>query len=285
MSDVIWSRAGDRSELICATVRPITKATQRMSFERIEPGTPEWVAYYANHIHRYEFAVEKLKIFQDVHVLDVACGVGYGAKYIAEGCGATVVATDRDEKALHIGSAHFPHASVTFCRDDCPDLIRCEKYAPFDAVVSFETVEHLPEASLFLTKCRQMTRRDGLFLISTPNIRATNSRSSYHLKEYSAPELVTLLHTAGFDDVQLYGQQLTSIGKLKRDIREELNRLASNPFVRCGRWLQRVLRNVRSPRIVLPDTKDDFEIVPMSPPECQSLGAEGPFVLICSART
>ena len=51
-----------------------------MSFERIEPGTTEWEAFYANHIHRYRFGTEILRERRAEKVLDAACGVGYGTR-------------------------------------------------------------------------------------------------------------------------------------------------------------------------------------------------------------
>jgi cyclopropane fatty-acyl-phospholipid synthase-like methyltransferase len=74
-----------------------------MPFERIEPGREEWTAYYANHLHRYRFVADKLGELQDARILDAACGVGYGAKYLAERCGVAVVAVDRDPAALTMG--------------------------------------------------------------------------------------------------------------------------------------------------------------------------------------
>jgi hypothetical protein len=54
-----------------------------MAFERIAPDTPEWAAYYANHIQRYMFAADR------------------------------VVAADRDAQALDVARARFARAGVT----------------------------------------------------------------------------------------------------------------------------------------------------------------------------
>jgi 2-polyprenyl-3-methyl-5-hydroxy-6-metoxy-1,4-benzoquinol methylase len=256
-----------------------------MSFERIEPGRAEWTAYYANHLHRYRFVADALGDLQDVRLLDAACGVGYGAQYLAERCRVPVVAVDRDAAALTIASNRFYHPSVTYCQDDCQTLAKCEPYAPFRAVISLETLEHIQDASAFLVKCRQMLSHDGVLLISTPNVRVSNSVSSYHLKEYSATEFVGLLSEVGFRDIRLFGQRLNMLGKLRSEIRADLSRLHFNPAIRFGRWLQSVLGRVQGTVVVLPETVDDFEIIPVeSPSECDSLGSEGPFVLICLAH-
>jgi 2-polyprenyl-3-methyl-5-hydroxy-6-metoxy-1,4-benzoquinol methylase len=256
-----------------------------MSFERIEPGREEWVAYYANHLCRYKFVADRLGELGNVRVLDAACGVGYGAKYLAERCGASIFAVDNNPAALRIASTQFAHSTVTFCQDDCQTLAKCETYAPFQAVVSLETLEHVPDASAFLEKCHRMLTHDGLLLISTPNSRTSSSISSYHVKEYSAPELIALLTQIGFRDIQLFGQQLSLIGKLRRDIRADLNKLHFNPAIRVGQWLQRLFKRVQGPDVALPETLHEFEIVPLSSAsDCDSLGSEGPFVLICVAH-
>ena len=50
-----------------------------MAIERIVPGTIEWEAFYANHICRYQFAKEQIEKTDAVHILDAACGTGYGS--------------------------------------------------------------------------------------------------------------------------------------------------------------------------------------------------------------
>lgn len=259
-----------------------------MSFERIEPNTTEWEAYYANHIQRYMFAAQKLEEFGKTRILDAACGVGYGSHYLAEALNATVIGIDRNSEALKIAANNFSHPSVTFCADDCEELSKAKEGAPFDAVVSFETIEHLKQPARFLDRIRDLLAPNGLLLMSSPNSRVSDPNGSgeweFHEREFTAPEFKGLLAEAGFRNVSLFGQKTTALGRLRSDLRAELNTLRFNPLMRMGKLLQRVLRGRKSNSSSLPETLDDFEIIPLaSAEECDALGSDGPFVLVCIA--
>lgn len=259
-----------------------------MAFERIEPGTPEWTLYYAHHVQRYEFAVDKLADVAGKKILDVACGVGYGANLLAERLGATVTAVDRDDQALRLARGHFGNPLVDFVQDDAHTLNAVGRLAPFDAVVSFETVEHLPRPADFLARLAQVLAPDGVLIISTPNATVTSPGGEvhweFHEKEFTGPEFVAMLAAAGFRDVQLFGQATTPVGRLRDQLRLEIAALKTNPFFRLGAWIQRTLRG-RTPGIVLPQTADDFTIHPLASAEaCDRMGLSGPEVIIAVAR-
>lgn len=258
-----------------------------MTIERIVPGTVEWDLYFANHQCRYCFALEMLRSAQATTVLDAACGVGYGSKLLGENA-IKVVAVDRDASALAIARTKFSDPNVRFVQDDCEQLANISNDS-FDAVVSFETLEHLPHPDRFLSRCRQSLKPCGILIISTPNgnLREGDAKTEweFHEKEYSAAEFVTLLDQAGFSEIRLWGQQFTEIGRLRDAIRAELNRVHSNPFFRLGRLLQRVLRFHPSTWAILPESSDDFELQPFpGAEELDRLGKRGPFVLVGTAR-
>ena len=257
-----------------------------MSFERLEPGTPEWKAYLANHEHRYAFAAARLAhLGPSAAVLDAATGVGYGAAQLADQCGVRVVAVDRDPRALELARSQFQRSQVEYLEDDCRTLAHAGNgRGPYNAVVSFETIEHLPDPASFLTRAASLMSADGVLIASTPNRTAGGGgKWSYHEREYSAPEFEALLVATGFRSMQLFGQRLTSIGQLRQDVRGEINRLRFNPLTRAGFWLQKRLRGFTL-EPALPERAGDFEIVPFaSADECERLGKGGPFVLIAVA--
>lgn len=259
-----------------------------MGIERIEPGTMEWDAFYANHIARYQFAERYINDKKITKLLDAACGVGYGANYLASAnTSFSVTAIDRSAHALQIAQKKFSNNNIEFLEDDCHTLAAASQKAPFHCVVSFETLEHLPKPASFLKACYQSLSTGGVMIISTPNKSVSspgNLEWEFHEKEYTAAEFCDLLAHAGFTNIKLFGQQLTFKGKLKNEIRADLNRLFSNPFVRAGMWLQQKLRGVKSVP-VLKETTDDFEILPLeNPAAADSLGKEGPFVLVAVAE-
>jgi SAM-dependent methyltransferase len=259
-----------------------------MSFERLEPGTPEWTAYYANHHHRYAFAADYLAALPpSSRVLDAATGVGYGAAHIAATRGLRVVAVDRDPAALQLARTHFAQPLVEYEEDDCGTLDRgARKGAPYAAAISFETVEHLRDPRPFLRRLADLIAPGGTLLVSTPNATVTlaeRGKWDQHEREYTAGEFAALVESAGFASIRLFGQRLSPIGALRRDIRGELNRLRSNPIVRFGFWLQQHLRGLDLGP-ALPEQPGDFEIEPLeSAADCERRGPCGPFVLIAAA--
>jgi 2-polyprenyl-3-methyl-5-hydroxy-6-metoxy-1,4-benzoquinol methylase len=257
-------------------------------FERIEPGTAAWAAYFGNHIARYRFAGERLRQKLDgLPVLDAACGVGYGAEYLAATLARPVTGIDRDAHALAIASRRFAHDGVTFRADDCSTLAAAAADGPFAAVVSFETIEHLPDPAAFLQACRRRLAPRGLIVCSTPNALVTSPGGdiawAFHEREYRSGELAALLRAAGFGDLELYGQQWTTMGRLRNELRGELNTIRSNPFFRLGASIQRRLRG-RDIGPPLPEQPDDFEFVRYeSAGAIDALGTDGPFVLVAVA--
>lgn len=260
-----------------------------MDIERIVPGTMEWDAYYANHITRYQFAAEILSKTSVQNILDAACGVGYGSRYLSqELTGVFLTAIDRSLEALSIAKAKFDAPAIRFIEDDCHTLIAAGKFGPYDAIVSFETLEHLPKPQDFLKSCFSNLKNGGKIIVSTPNQLVSspgnNLNWAYHEKEYTSAELYTLMMAAGFVNIQLYGQQFNQKGKIKNEVRADLNRLWSNPIVRFGRWIQKVFRG-RKFEPVLKEMIDDFEIVSFQKPEeSDKLNLQGPFVLIAVAE-
>lgn len=259
-----------------------------MAIERIVPGTLEWDAFYANHINRYRFAVDTIENKGVIKILDAACGVGYGSEYMAK-CmsGVRIVAVDRSKEALSIAKKHFIDNQVKFLEDDCHNLGAANAFAPYDAVVSFETLEHLPHPEKFLASCYRVLKEGGNLIVSTPNRLSSSPEQlkwEYHEKEYKPDELAEMLQQAGFSSVEMYGQRLTVFGKFRQQIHAELNTLHSNPFVRMGKMIQKVLKGHKFPAI-LPEQPEDIEVVKYNNiSDFYKEGVNGPFVLIAVVK-
>ncbi len=254
-----------------------------MAIERIVPGTVEWEAYYANHICRYAFAKNCLNDKMPTKILDAACGVGYGSHYLASNSMWNITAIDRSKEALAIAAKKFEKSNISFLEDDCHTLDKASAFAAFDVVISFETLEHLPKPASFVKNCFANLKKEGKLIISTPNQTVSSPNGlnwEFHEKEYTAIELHDLLAEQGFSNILIYGQKITSIGKMRSEFRAELNKINSNPFVRLGKYIQKIFRG-RNFNAILPEQLEDFEIVLYNDFEkIIGEGENGPFVLI-----
>jgi 2-polyprenyl-3-methyl-5-hydroxy-6-metoxy-1,4-benzoquinol methylase len=96
------------------------------------------------HQIRYEFAkpccVSK-------NVLDVACGMGYGAYLLAEAA-RQVTGIDFDQATIEYAHRYYKRSNLAYLVGDAMALPFPK--ASYDTVVSFETLEHLSDIPLFL---------------------------------------------------------------------------------------------------------------------------------------
>jgi SAM-dependent methyltransferase len=180
--------------------------------ERIVPDETE-PGIVALHLRRYEFA---LPWCAGKEVLDAACGVGYGAAVLARAA-RRVVGVDLDEEALEYARQRYAAPNVEFVRMDVAEL--SFPPASFDAVCSFETVEHLDEPEAFVAAVARVLRPGGAFLVSTPRADTTTRAPAnpHHRVELSLQDFEALLR-GQFREVVLYGlaQRLDLLGLRKR---------------------------------------------------------------------
>lgn len=157
------------------------------------------------HLERYVFATKKLR--SGMLVLDVACGTGYGAKMLRDH-GCRVVGGDLDKGELAMASRDA--TDINFVCLDVLNLPFADE--KFDAVVSFETIEHVVEGQRFLDEMRRVLKPGGLFICSTPNIAYT-AHPWYHVKEYEPREFFSIVLNK-FKKTEKYGQYFRRLDRL-----------------------------------------------------------------------
>jgi SAM-dependent methyltransferase len=119
--------------------------------------------------------------------------------------GARVSGIDLDAEALSKAWGAGPHAPLAQADAAClpvPD-------AAVDLVVSFETIEHVPDAAAVAAEFRRVLRPSGRLVLSTPNrlFRSPerHHQNPFHVREFSGGELIDLL-LPRFESVTIYGQ-------------------------------------------------------------------------------
>jgi O-antigen biosynthesis protein len=149
------------------------------------------------HWARYRYASA---FVADKRTADIACGTGYGSRWLTDAGAASVVGVDLDPEAVGYAREHYSGPGVTFLEGSAEDLSMLEA-EQFDVVVSFETIEHLPDVDRYLEEIRRVLKPNGIFLVSTPDRRLASvlfpflgrPQNKFHIREFTQQELLELL--------------------------------------------------------------------------------------------
>lgn len=168
--------------------------------------TPECVReIWYEHFHRYAFARELLG---GLNVLDAACGEGYGTALLATAA-SFVTGVDLDESAVEHAKARYSSDKLEFLVSDCLRLPFEDD--EFDCVVSFETLEHLPDHQGLMTEFKRVLKPRGFLLLSSPDkavySEQQQNQNEFHVRELYRDEFEALLQ-ANFPAYRLWGQKL-----------------------------------------------------------------------------
>ena len=150
------------------------------------------------HWQRYMAAAKLVK--PGDRVLDIACGSGYGSAYLSRFAGA-VYGVDISEDAVVYAQERYGRPKLRFLQGDVSKIPLDRESV--DVVVSFETIEHVEEASqhAFLTEVKRILRPGGLLIVSCPNKPVASDLprelwgavNPYHKKEYTEEGFRALL--------------------------------------------------------------------------------------------
>ena len=160
---------------------------------------PDLSGIRRDHVARYEWAASIIGTGRSV--LDFACGIGYGAKILAD-AGNSVVAIDREPSAIEYGYEHFSSGSMSLLVGTLADFV--PPMRNFDVAVSFETIEHLEDPVSALKLLRQSA---GRLIASVPNEeRFPYQGQKFHHRHYTRQEFSDLLAEAGWRVTGWFGQ-------------------------------------------------------------------------------
>jgi SAM-dependent methyltransferase len=160
------------------------------------------------HLARYTLARELVS--PGMVVLDAACGLGYGAAILASGTDvARVIGVDCGAWAVDYARRHYSatHPATEFHACDATRLAFVAD-ASVDLVVSFETLEHLPNPLRLLREFARVLKPGGRFIGSVPNLwidEHGHNPVPYHLHIYDHEQFETQI-AAFFDWRRLFRQ-------------------------------------------------------------------------------
>ena len=185
-----------------ATIR--RRAAEMLSgIERSDVGAAGSIPCGDQLSYHYTLAMRHLRA--EDRVLDVACGDGYGTRMIAGHC-AAVIGVDLDQASIDFARSQTPNCEYHLA--DATHMPFAD--AAFDAVVSMETLEHVP-AHPFLEEVRRVLAPGGLLMLSTPqNRQGEIPFFPAHEHEFSLQELTELVG-AHFEIIERIGLKAGTI--------------------------------------------------------------------------
>ena len=166
--------------------------------ERTLPDVPAENYWYRRHLAVYEWIAPRAR---GAHVVDLACGEGYGSDVLARDA-AGVVGIDANPEAHEHARLRYRRPNLRFERSLVEDFA-----GPCDAVVFLQTIEHVHDPDGL---CARLAAAAPTVYVSTPNrltlapAGAERSGNPWHLREYAVDEFRGLLEPH-FSAVDVHG--------------------------------------------------------------------------------
>jgi SAM-dependent methyltransferase len=207
------------------------------SLERLVPGSlaaddATGEATLALHLERYEFAARYLR---PGRTLDIACGVGYGSRLLADRrADVQVVGVDLSADAVAYGRETYGGDRVELV---VSDAMRFTDAIGFDSIVSLETIEHMPDAVGFVAHVLGLLRPGGVFVGSVPTTPSVDA-NPHHFHDFTERGFRRLVESHGLSAIAAFHQTqpfspaavLTRSEARTRNVRRDLPRFyATNP--------------------------------------------------------
>jgi 2-polyprenyl-3-methyl-5-hydroxy-6-metoxy-1,4-benzoquinol methylase len=175
------------------------------------------------HLGHYLFAADFLKQYQPKVIADISCGLGCGIPELARAA-QTIIAVDSSQEMIDKASKRSENFNARFLNInlDREDLTPVIEAGSVDAVVSFETIEHLVDPNRAIFQFSQILQPGGFFICSVPNAlsepraRACLPRNKCHRQLFNFGSLSRMAHSHGLQVKYRLGQSW-SYALLKRE--------------------------------------------------------------------
>jgi 2-polyprenyl-3-methyl-5-hydroxy-6-metoxy-1,4-benzoquinol methylase len=121
----------------------------------------------AHHLARYLWLAEALA--ERGEILDIGCGAGYGSHLIATRFpDSRVLAVDYDPEGVSHARSSYEAPNLRFVEADAMTWSSQEMARQFNAIISFDSIEHMPHRELFLENVVEHLTPEGTLYLSTP---------------------------------------------------------------------------------------------------------------------
>jgi 2-polyprenyl-6-hydroxyphenyl methylase / 3-demethylubiquinone-9 3-methyltransferase len=138
-------------------------------FRPLHKFNPVRLAYIRDHVAaRFGRDPQAARPFEGLRFLDIGCGGGLLCEPMAR-LGAEVVGADASSTNIEVAKLHAAEAGVTvdYRATTAEDL--ADSGEQFDVILNMEVVEHVSDVGLFVNKCGQMVKPEGIMFVASIN--------------------------------------------------------------------------------------------------------------------
>lgn len=169
------------------------------------------------HRQRYEFAAKELR---SGPLLDMACGVGYGTRLIADRRTdlQELTGVDISAEAVEYAKVHYGCERVHYVQQDAmtfdgePDGFDQSGKSDvgaqpktFETIVSLETIEHLPDPEAFFARLAGLLAPEGILVASVP-VTPSVDLNPHHLHDFTARGFRAMGERNGLIEISCHAQ-------------------------------------------------------------------------------
>ncbi len=193
----------------------------------------------AEYLGRYLFAADFLMQHHPRSLADISCGMGYGTEVLSD-VAENVIGVDSSQELIEKASQRCRSPGTRFLKKDLDreDLIAEMGECSIDAVISFETLEHLVDPNRAVSQFSLILKKNGFLICSVPNVLSEVGdscglpRNKAHKQWFSFASLSRMLQSHGFQVIYRLGQsrsralfrreqQLTHAKRIMRKLSDE----------------------------------------------------------------
>lgn len=194
-------------------MQPSAESLERLVPDELAPDDVTGSESLEIHLERYGFAARHAR---PGRLLDLACGVGYGTRLLADqGEGVTdALGVDVAEDAVAYARSRYGRDGVAFRQGDG---LAFQDPDGFDTIVSLETIEHVPDPAALVANLTSLLRPGGVLVASVPTTPTVDA-NPHHLHDFT-PRSFRRLFDAGVlteRDSMLQVQRFRPIAVLRR---------------------------------------------------------------------
>lgn len=178
--------------------------------ERVIPeeyaSDPEMILIYLTHLKSYEMILDDIR---DKKILDFGCGEGYGVNILSQAA-ADITAVDTSREAIDAAQEKHCGDNLRFVPIvSTQDILHRFEKGSFDAIVSFQVIEHVDDVDEYLLAIKALLRSGGKFYCTTPNrsvrlLPFQNPWNKFHIREYNLKDLDRTFRKH-FDEFEIKG--------------------------------------------------------------------------------